>query len=111
MGRVTSTTDPLGRAATYSYDSRQRLAQVADASASMQVTYGGDSVSGIGWSDGTSLSFTYDANHRLTGANGLALSYDAAGRIGASNGIAIARDAAGRIAGITYASGKTVQYT
>jgi RHS repeat-associated protein len=65
----------------------------------------------IQYSDGVTKSYTYDADNRLTTANGIALAYDTAGRVVSSNGLGITRDPVGRIASVTYGPGKTVMYT
>lgn len=112
MGRLTAASDPLGRKTSYQYNSRQHIATATLPAGTAQYSYDASgNLSGMTYSDGASMSYTWDANGRLTAATGVSLSYDAAGRLTASNGIQIAREAAGRIGSITYAAGKTVTYT
>lgn len=112
MGRLTSKTDPLNRKSSFAYDSRQRLATVTLPMGTAQYAYDAASnLTSLVYSDGTSLSYTWDADNRLSTASGLSLSYDADGRISKSNGLVMTRDAAGRLLSVTYASGKTVTYT
>lgn len=112
MGRITSITDPLSRKSSFSYDSRQRVSQVTFPAGSLQNTWdGAGNNTARRYSDGTNLTFTWDANNRMTAASGLTLSYDANGRIANSNGLGITRDAAGRIATVVYGANKTVTYT
>jgi len=112
MGRLTSSIDPLNRKTSFTYDSRQRISSATLPPGTAQYSWDAASnLTSLNYSDGTSLSYTWDADNRLTGASGLSLSYDSDGRITASNGLQIARDPAGRIASVTYATGKTVNYT
>ncbi len=112
QGRPISRTDPLGQTTSAQYDARQRAAAVNFPTGSLKNSYDATSnLTARNYSDGTSLTYTYDADNRLTGATGLSLAYDQNARISGSNGIQIARDPAGRIGSITYAAGKTVQYT
>lgn len=112
-GRLTSSSDPLSRTTAYTYDQGNRLKTVTFpgdlGTRSDEYDANGNLIRQI-YSDGTELSFTHDAEDRLTGADGLTLSRDALGRITASNGLAISYDAGGRIAAITYATGKTITY-
>jgi len=116
MGRLTSSADPLNRASSFTYDSRQRSSSAtfpigAPQNGTAQYSYDATSnLTALQYSDGTSLSFTYDADNRMTAASGLTLSYDSDGRITNSNGLRMTYDAAGRIASVTYAPGKTVNY-
>ncbi len=112
MGRLISATDPLSRQTSFTYDTRQRISTVTLPNGTARYSY--DAVgnpSSLKYSDGTNLSYSWDADHRLTASGGLALSYDSDGRITTSNGLQMTHDAAGRIASVTYASGKTVNYT
>ncbi len=111
LGRITTASDPLGQQISYSYDQRSRMSSSASAVGSVQLTYDAAGyVTKTQFSDGTALNYTYDGLHRRTGGSGFSINYDA-GRIVASNGLAIARDPAGRIASISYAPGRTVNYT
>ncbi len=112
-GRLTSSADPLGRTTAYAYDQRNRVETVTFPGSLGTLTNSYDANGNLIrrlYSDGTDLNFSYDAEDRLTGADGLTLSRDILGRITASDGIAIAYDAGGRITSITYATGKAVTY-
>jgi RHS repeat-associated protein len=112
MARVTAATDPLSRKTSLTYDSRQRISAITFPIGTAQYSYDPTgNLTALKYSDGTSLSYTWDADDRLTAASGIALSYDADSRIAASNGLQVTRDPVGRIASVTYASGKTVNYT
>lgn len=114
MGRVTSETDPLANSSSLVYDNRNRPASVVFPGGLGSLTMSYDLVGNLtrsSYSDGTVFDFSYDANNRLTEADGVSLGYDANGRITASNGITIVRDAGGRITSMTLAANKTVGYT
>ena len=113
LSRLTSATDPLNRKTSLAYDSRQRISTITLPNGTAQYSYdAAGNVTALKYSDGTSLTYTWDADNRLTAASGISLSYDADGRINRDhNGLQITRDAAGRVASVTYASGKTVTYT
>lgn len=113
MGRQTSSTDPLANSRTITYDNRNRPATITFPGALGTLTFGYDPAGNLTsstYSDGTLFNFAYDANNRLTSADGITLSYDANGLISNSNGIAVTRDAGGRITQMTLAAGKTVTY-
>ena len=108
LGRTTASTDPLGRTAAYGYDSRHRITQetLPGGLGTVALRYDGTSnLTGLTYSDGTDLSYTYDANGRLTAATGVTLARDAGGRIIESNGLSAAYDAEGRIASVTLPGG------
>ncbi len=111
-GRIGSRSDPLNRSTTYSYDSRNRPTGIQTPLGTLALTYdAAGNLTERKYSDGTDLTYAYDADDRLVSATGVTLAYDAEARITNSNGLTIARDADGRIESITYASGKTVTYT
>ena len=114
QGRVTAIDDPLGNRTGYAYDSRNRVSAITfpGSLGSLNLTYdaNGNPLTRT-YSDGTSFSYTWDAEDRLTAADGIALSYDANGDVTASNGVSITRDGFGRMTGVTYATGKNVSYT
>ena len=68
-------------------------------------------VTGMHYSDGTDLNYTYDELNRLTAADGITLFYDANNRLTGTNGITLTRDGNGRIATMMLAPEKTVTYT
>ncbi len=114
MGRLTSSTDPLVNSQSIVYDNRHRVSTITYPATLGTLTYGYDlagNLTSSTYSDGTVFNFTYDANDRLTLANGITRSYDANDRISNSNGIAITRDTGGRITQMTLATGKIVSYT
>jgi RHS repeat-associated protein len=112
QGRLTSSTDPLGNSLNYVYDSRSRVASVASAIDSVQFSYDADgNLTQAQYSDGVTHTYAYDNDSRLISGTGFTFVLDADGRITGSNGLAITRDAVGRIASVTYAPGKTVNYT
>ena len=113
QGRVVSSSDPLDNTTTTAYDNRNRPSQITYPGSLGTATIEYDSVGNptrATYLDGTELNFSYDANNRLTEANGVALSYDANGRISDTNGIAVSRDPGGRITSVTLAPDKTVTY-
>ena len=114
QGRQTSSSDPLANTRTIGYDNRNRPSTITFPDALGMLTLGYDPAGNLtqaAYSDGTTLNYTYNANHRLTAANGMARTYDANNRMTVSNGIAIGRDAGGRITAMTLAAGKSVTYT
>lgn len=112
-GRVISSVDPLGRATTYVYDNRNRVAEIEFPGALGSVTFTHDAAGNTtskSFSDGTELTYSFDAQRRLISANGLGLTHNANGRITGSNGIEIHRDPEERITEIVLAPGKSVTY-
>ncbi len=110
-GRLSQRTDPLGRSINYTYDTRGRISAVQSPLGTQNFTLdpAGNIVSRA-YSDGTNLTYAYDADDRLLTGPGIVLSYDADGALTGSNGLTIGRDADERIASITYAPNKTVTY-
>ena len=84
-GRLVSATDPLGRTVGFGYDGRGRLAIAtnADGGTATMKYDGASRLTNISFSGGgtAALAYAYDAEGRLTEANGVRLEYDAAGRI------------------------------
>lgn len=112
QGRPTSDADPLGRTASYVYDTRSRLAHADLPVGAVTFTYDPASrLTDCQWLDGTTFTYTYDDANRLTGATGASFAYDAADRMTSSNGLTMGYDFEGRITSETYASGKVVSYT
>jgi len=112
MGRLTSQKDPLARTSAYTYDSRNRLSVATTPVGTATFTYdAAGNVTQRQYSDGTTLTYSYDDNGRVVSGNGLALTYDARGGIISSNGQGITYDDAGKISSITYAVGKSVLYS
>jgi RHS repeat-associated protein len=111
-GRMLSRTDALSRVQSFDYDKRNRVSQVTTPAGNATFTYDatGNLVRSL-YSDGTDLQFGFDAAGRITTGSWLDLAYDDEDRIVSSNGLAITRDAVGRISSITFAPGKTVNYT
>jgi YD repeat-containing protein len=103
MGRRLSLSDPLARVCSYGYDTRGRLAAIAyPDDSSLAVTLDGvGNTRRLLHSDGPDLPFGYDANHRLTSADGVVLGRDHEGRIvSTTDGTEVcgaAYDAAGRL--------------
>ncbi len=114
QGLLTSRTDPLNNVQTVAYDNRNRPAIITYADGVMQ-TLGYDPAGNLtsrSYSGGGPVfNYSYDANNRLTSADGVALAYDANNRITGSNGITLSRVAGGRIISMTLAAGKSVTYT
>lgn len=114
QGRVTAIDDPLGNRTSYAHDNRNRVSTITfpGSLGTLSVGYdaNGNPLSRT-YSDGTSFSYTWDAEDRLTGADGITLSYDANGHVVETNGVTISRDGFGRMTGVTYATGRTVSYT
>src|SRR5262249_19761154 len=108
-GRLVSERDPQARVVSYAYDAFSRVKTVVTPEGSLQITRdAAGNVTQRMYSDGSTVSLTYDADNRPLSGNGIALAYNPSGELVASNGLGIGRDAAGRIASITYAPGKTV---
>ncbi|RMF95338.1 MAG: hypothetical protein D6727_10920, partial [Gammaproteobacteria bacterium] len=113
QGRLISYTDPLANVEQLEYDSRNRIRRVIypGGLGTQDISYDPvGNIVGRSYSDGTTLSYSFDANDRLTAADGLSLAYDANGEITESNGIIVQRDAGGRITRLTLAPGKTIDY-
>lgn len=113
MGRLHQVTDPLGRTTTWTYDSRGRGAavQFPEGLGTLQFTHDArGNVTEKSFSDGTALTYTFDAAGRVTEGTGMTFTYDAAGRLTGSNGLGITRDAAGRMTEVLLAPGKAVAY-
>lgn len=112
-GRLTTYTDPLFRAQAITYDNRNRVSTITYPGGLGSVTMSYDAtgnLTGHAFTDGTTTSYTYDANNSLVAATGITRAYDANGRIVSSNGITLTRDINGRIASMTLAPGKAVTY-
>ena len=110
-GRLATRIDPLKRAATLSYDKRNRLSGIQLPLGAVSFTRdGAGNVLQESYSDGTVLNYTYGPRNRLTTGPAMTLTYDSESGITGSNGLVITRDADGRIASITYTAGKTVTY-
>ncbi len=113
LGRLTQTTDPLGRAISYDHDSRRRVEQATFPGTLGSVSYEYDGAGRLtrrNYSDGTDIDYVHDAEGAVTATDGASFAYDAARRMTACNGLGVAYDEAGRISSITYAPGQTVQY-
>ncbi|XOV89513.1 MAG: DUF6531 domain-containing protein [Pseudomonadota bacterium] len=111
-GRTVSTTDPLTNTTFYGYDSRNRHnhTEFPDSMGTLDITHDGlGRTTGLSYSDGTALSYGYDALGSLTSATDLTLTRDALGRVLNSNGIVNTRDGAGRL-DTTVLTGGTLQY-
>jgi len=114
QGRLTSESDPLGNTYLKTYDSRGGLSSVMLPGGLGTIDITHDAIGNITnqtYSDGMQLDFTYDANSRMTNADGVAFTIDANGNMINSNGITITRDAGGRIETVTLAPGKAITYT
>ncbi|MCZ6674281.1 MAG: DUF6531 domain-containing protein [Verrucomicrobia bacterium] len=114
-GRHESSTDPLGNTRTFSYDARNRPSMVTYpgtmGTQSVGFDFGGR-LRSRNFSDGTSMTYFYDANDRLTATdNGINLGYDDNDRVNESNGITIERDATGRITSMTLAPDRAITYS
>lgn len=111
QGRTISQTDPLGNVWSFSYDNRSRIDAVTLPLGTVAVTYDGQGrpIRKL-FSDTTDLVLGFDAENRLTSADGLAVGYDANGSVISSNGLSMTRDAGGRIEVLTLAPGRTVTY-
>lgn len=113
QGLRTSRTDPLGSLQTTAYDLRGRPGTITYADGVEQtLAYdpAGNLVHRSYSGGGPVLNYTYDANNRLTSADGVTLAYDANGKITTTNGILLSRDPGGRILSMTLATGKTLTY-
>jgi YD repeat-containing protein len=112
-GRLASVADPLGNTTTATYDVRNRVATLTFpgglGSATFTWTDAG-LLTNAALSDGTQLTYSYDANGRMIAAGSASFVWNDAGELVGSNGITTPRDAAGRIASVTLAPGKTVNY-
>ncbi|MDJ0652555.1 MAG: DUF6531 domain-containing protein [Xanthomonadales bacterium] len=114
QGRPLSVTDRLGNTTAYQYDSRGRVAGITlpDSLGTGAYTYDANgNLTAADFSDGTTVTASYDAADRLTSGTGIDLDYDAQGRIVASNGLTIERDGAGRIAAIVWPDGFRADYS
>lgn len=112
QGRLLGITDPLGQSLNYSYNSRSLVSSLSSSVDSLQISYdAAGNATQAKYSDGSSVTYAYDGDNRLTGGTGFSFTLDAEGRLTGSNGLKIARSPVGRIGSITYAAGKTVTYT
>jgi RHS repeat-associated protein len=110
--RLLSEKDPAGNTVTYGYDASDHVNAVSYPGGSVQITYDNSgNVISKAFSGGLNLTYTYDDSGRPSGGSGLAISHDANGDVSGSNGLTITRDGAGRLASVTYAPGKTVNYS
>jgi len=113
-GHLLGRSDPLGNETQYVYDDRNRVSTITfpGGLGTLMIGYDqNDNPLTRTYSDGTSMSYTWDREDRLTAADGVTLAYDENGDMVESNGLTIGRDAFGRIDTITYAAGKDVTYT
>ena len=117
MGRMASATDPLARTSSYTHDDRGRVNVVTHPDGVTE-TRGYDNAGNLIqrlYSDGTDLTFTYDALNNLTATNDLTLTRDDDGRITDStcNGHTFGGtfDAGGRVVTATYGGAFTVTYS
>jgi RHS repeat-associated protein len=111
QGRVTSSTDPLGRAVKYSYDSRSRISAITSSVDSVQFSRDPNgNITQAAYSDGTTHTYVYDNDNRIVSGSGFKFTLDANGKIIGSNGLTMTRDAVGRITSVTYSPGKTATY-
>jgi RHS repeat-associated protein len=116
-GRLRSLTDPLGNAWQGSYDSLGRLSAIACPTGDSQTrTYdGAGNVTRVLYSQGPDLTFSYDAQNRLLTTESISFTRDAEGRVtsttdsGTSFGAAY--DSGGRLASVSYHDAFTVAYT
>lgn len=112
QGRLIEENDALSATSSYTYDALNRIANVDLPASSLALTYdAAGNVTRRLYSDGTDITYAYDANDRLLTSNGVNLGYDDRGGITSSNGIAIERDTVGRLSKITLAAGKSVIYS
>jgi len=113
QGRPLDETDPVGHGTAYQHDARNRLDVVTlpGSLGALDLEFDAASrrVRSV-YSDGTDLSFAYDAGDRLTSATGMSLSYDGDDRVTDCNGLSMSWDADDRLASVTLAPGKTVTY-
>ncbi len=113
QGRQISSSDPLANSSTIDYDNRNRPSQVSFPGVLGTLTLTHDAAGNRtreDYSDGTLLTYAYDGNNRLLGADGISRSYDLYSQLAQTNGISISRDAGGRISAMTLATGITVSY-
>ncbi len=110
-GALTSVTDPLNRVIRLGYDRRGNVSRVETPLGVTTITSDpAGRPTQRTMPDGSLINLAYDADGRLTEANGLTLGYDRNGRLSLSNGIVIERDAAGRVSALTPAPGKRIEY-
>ncbi|MBI4456765.1 MAG: RHS repeat protein [Acidobacteria bacterium] len=110
-GRLLSSTDPLGNITRFNYDARNRPKRIELPLSTLDLAY--DAVgllTGLSYSDGTKLDYSYDDVGKLTSATGIAFGYDDASRLNLTNSIVLNRDAGGRMTSVTLAKSKTVTY-
>jgi RHS repeat-associated protein len=123
QGRRTGRTDPLASSTTMAYDSRSRASVITFPGGLGNATLTYDARGRLlehGYSDGTRLQYTWDADDRLTGAAdaspltggaGITLTWDDGGRIVECNGLTMTYDGGGLLTSVTLGPGKTVSYT
>ncbi len=113
QGRLVTRQDPLGNTVAVAYDSRSRPSVITYPGGAGSLTITRDPVGNPtvrSWSDGTTLTYGYDADNRLTSGTGVSIVRDPHGRIVGSNGIGVVRNLEGRLVSMTLAQGKTVSY-
>lgn len=112
LGRLAATSDPLGRTTDRAYDARHRPVEHTFpgtvGTAALTFDAAGNLIR-ASYSDGTHLTYNYDALHRLVGATDLTLTRNDAGHITESNGLMLGRDAEGRLTSVRLPAGE-VQY-
>ncbi len=109
-GRATKITDPLGQAMSFAYTGDQ-LTTATLPLGTLTMTYDAASrVTKQTFSDGVTVSNTYDSNGNLTGTANVTITRDQMGRPTNINGIAMTLDGEDRPTTLTYASGKSLTY-
>ena len=111
LGRVVKRTDPLGNSTTYAYTGTLLSGATTPVGTLSLTNDAAGNITQRKYSDGTTLNYTYDPTGRVATADGVAIQRDTRGQIVGSNGITVSRDPLGRITSLTYAGGKTINYT
>ena len=110
LARVTKVTDPLGSATSVSYVGDQVAGETLPLGTVVYTTDKDGRVVKRLYSDGTSVSTTFDAAGLVATTEGVTIQRNVKGQPTSMNGLAVSYSPTGQQAAVTYAPNKTVTY-